>query len=62
MDGDNRVSRLTCAKINNFVNQLKASKTLTFQQKATLWGQARSGDLEGAMKGYRKLVDVRRDG
>ena len=48
--------------MNNFVSQLKASKTLTFQQKATLWGQARSGDLEGALKGYRKLVDVRRDG
>ena len=61
MEGDNRVSRLTYAKINNFRNMLRNSRTLTYHQKSTLWGQARSGDLEGAMKGFRKLVDVRRE-
>ena len=61
MDGDNRVSRLTYAKSNNFRNMLRNSRTRTFQQKSTLWGQARSGDLEGAMKGFRKLMDVRRE-
>ena len=61
MEGDNRVSRLQYAKINSFRNMLRNSRTLTYHQKSTLWGQARSGDLEGAMKGFRKLVDVRRE-
>ena len=61
MKPETRELRLRYAEMNNFVNQLKASKTLTFRQKSTLWGQARSGDLDGALKGYRKLVDVRRD-
>lgn len=62
MEGDNQVSRLQYAKINSFRNMLRNSRTLTFHQKSTLWGQARSGDLDGAMKGYRKLVDIRREG
>lgn len=35
------------------------SPTLTAQQKRTLIGQARHGDLEGAQKGYQKLTSVR---
>ena len=62
MEGDNRVSRLTYAKINSFRNMLRNSKSLTYHQKSTLLGQARSGDLDGAMKGYRKLVDIRKEG
>lgn len=48
-------------EMKNFRDMITKSKTLTYQQKATLWGQARAGDLDGAMKGYRKLVKVGRD-
>ena len=54
-----RVGRYGYLRINNFLNQIKQSKTLTPQQKRTLWGQATHGDLDGAMRGYAQLVSVR---
>ena len=55
-DDADRYNYIRC---KNFRGMLNASKTLTAQQKATLWGQARKGDLDGAMRGYKKLVSVR---
>lgn len=51
--------RYNYIKCKNFRCMLNASKTLTAQQKSTLWGQARKGDLDGAMRSYKKLVSVR---
>ena len=45
--------------IENFTRQIKGSKTLTAQQKSSLWSRARNGDLDGAVKEYRKIVSVR---
>ena len=58
-DPQNRVSREAYARAQSFLNMIRTSKTLTNQQKATLRGQAIHGDLEGAMKGYQRLVNVR---
>lgn len=44
-----------------FRDIISRSPTLTRHQKATLWGQAKAGDLEGAWKGYRKLVKITDD-
>jgi hypothetical protein len=45
-------------RIKNFRDILRTSKILTFHQKSTLYGQAASGDLDGAYKGYEKLISV----
>ena len=42
--------------IRAFMDMVRKSKTLTWQQKDTLCGQAKSGDLEGARKGYEKIM------
>ena len=47
------------ARIQPFKVLLRGSKMLTEHQRNTLWGQAKAGDLEGAMKGYKKLLSVR---
>ena len=47
-----RVGRYGYLRINSFLTQIKHSKTLTPQQKRTLWGQATHGDLDRAMRGY----------
>lgn len=44
--------------MKGFRNIISRSPTLTHHQKALLWGQAKAGDLEGAWKGYRKLVKI----
>lgn len=59
---EERAVRQNYLRIQSFRNQLRTSRTLTHQQKSTLWGQARSGDLEGAMKGYRKLTSLAKEG
>lgn len=54
-------SREAYVDCQSFINEIKKSKALTFQQKRALYGQAIHGDLEGAWKGYRKLVNVRKE-
>lgn len=41
---------------HNFTGIIKASKVLNYQQKATLCGQANHGDLEGAFRGYERIM------
>lgn len=53
-----RVGQTGYLRINNFLNMLKHSKILNYQQKRTLWGQATHGDLDGAMRSYRKMVST----
>lgn len=43
-------------KARFLLEQIKLSPRLTREQKKTLRGQAVSGDLAGAEKGFRKLV------
>lgn len=40
----------------DFRRLLKRTKSLTAQQRSTLYGQALHGDLKGAMKGLDRLV------
>lgn len=49
------------AKLKHFRALLTGplGKKLTRQQRSTLWGQARNGDLAGAAKGYRRIIDKR---
>lgn len=54
-----RVSRYGYLRAQNFLRMIGKSKSLTPQQKATLRGQALHGDLDGAMRGYEKIVTVR---
>lgn len=54
--------RRRCAAMSNFKGIVKNSKILTYQQKSTLIGQAKNGDLDGAWKGYRKLVGDKKEG
>ena len=58
---NDRVGAYGYLRINNFLNMLKHSKILTYQQKRILWGQATHGDLDGAMRGYQQLASVRED-
>ena len=45
--------------VNRFVKTLRGSQ-LTAQQKGTLKGQAVAGDLEGALKGYQRLLSAKK--
>ena len=51
-----RPSRATYARCNSFLNTLKRSPYLTLQQRRTLWGQAIHGDIDGARKGFERIV------
>lgn len=46
--------------IRQFLKALKGSQ-LTAQQKRTLRGQAVAGDLEGALKGYQRLLRAKEE-
>lgn len=46
--------------INKFIKTLRGSQ-LTAQQKRTLKGQAVAGDLQGALKGYQRLLSAKKD-
>ena len=39
-----------------FMEMVRKSKALTPQQKATLCGQAKAGDLAGACQGYERMM------
>lgn len=53
-----RVSLEDYQRAQTFLTMVKRSRTLTPQQKSTLRGQALHGDIEGARKGYARLVNV----
>lgn len=61
LTAEEEAARREYLRAKYFIDQVKKSRTLTFQQKSTLMGQARHGDLEGAKKGYRALVKVNPD-
>lgn len=46
--------------VNKFIRALRGSQ-LTAQQKRTLKGQALGGDLQGALKGYQRLLSAKKD-
>ena len=55
-----RPSRAHYARCNAFLNTLKKTPRLTYQQRRTLWGQAVHGDLDGAQKGYDRIMQGKR--
>lgn len=61
MSKESEQLRRHCAEMSNFKDIVRRSKTLTFQQKSTLIGQAKAGDLAGAWKGYKNLVGSRKE-
>lgn len=61
MSKESEQLRRHCAEMSNFKDIIRHSKTLTFQQKSTLIGQAKAGDLDGAWKGYKNLVSSRKE-
>ena len=55
---DEKIIPMQYLKVNNFLDRMRrAEKLMSHQEFMTLRGQAIHGDIEGAEKGFRKILE-----